>query len=40
MGKCTYTELCLIPNFIRIGGDLLILDEFDFFIFFYRDIKL
>ena len=24
----------MILNFIRIGGDLLILDEFDFFIFF------
>ena len=32
--KCTNTEWCLIPNFIRIGRDLLILDEFDFFIFF------
>ena len=30
--KCTNTEWCLIPNFIRIGGDLL--EEFDFFIFF------
>ena len=35
--KCTNTEWCLIPNFIRIAGDLWILDEFDFF---YRDIKL
>ena len=34
VGKCTNTEWCLIPNFIRIGGDLKILDEFDFFIFF------
>ena len=22
VGKCTNTEWCLIPNFIRIGGDL------------------
>ena len=28
VGKCTNTEWCLIPNFIRI------LDEFDFLIFF------
>ena len=39
VGKWTNTEWRLIPNFIRIVGDL-ILDEFDFFIFFYRDIKL
>ena len=32
--KCTNTEWCLIPNFIRIVGELWILDEFDFFIFF------
>ena len=32
VGKCTNTEWCLIPNFIRIGGDLWILDEFFFFI--------
>ena len=32
--KCTNTEWCLILNFIRIVGDLYILDEFDFFIFF------
>ena len=38
--KCNNTEWCLIPNFIRIVGDLQILDEFDFVIFFYRDIKL
>ena len=39
VGKCTNTEWCLIPNFIKIGGDLSILNEFDFIIFFYRDIK-
>ena len=38
--KCTNTEWCLIPNFIRIVGDVEVLDEFDYFIFFYRDIKL
>ena len=39
MIKRTNTELCLIPSFIRSGGDLSILDEFDFCIFYYRDIK-
>ena len=34
VGKCTNTEWCLIPNFIKISGDLLILDEFDFFVYF------
>ena len=34
MGECTNTEWCSIPNFIKIGGDLSILDEFDFFYFF------
>ena len=33
VGKCTYTEWCLIPNFIKISADLSILDEFDFFFF-------
>ena len=33
VGKCT-NMCCLIPNFIKIGGDLSILDEFDFLIFF------
>ena len=28
---CANTDWCLIPNFIRIVGDLQILDEFDFF---------
>ena len=32
--KCTNTGWCLIPNFTRIVGDLQILDEFDFFVFF------
>ena len=32
--KCTNTEWCLIPNFRRIVGDLEVVDEFDFFIFF------
>ena len=35
VGKCTKTEWCLIPNFIRISGDLQILDEFDYFFFFF-----
>ena len=38
MRKCTNTEWCLILNFVKIGGDFLISDEFEFF-FFYRDIK-
>ena len=32
--KCTNTKWCLIPNFVKIGRDLHILDEFDFLIFF------
>ena len=32
--KCTNTEWCSIPNFLKISGDLSILDEFDFFIYF------
>ena len=38
VGTCTNTEWCLIPNFIRIGGDLLILDEFFFFFFSWHQI--
>ena len=42
--ECTNTKWCLIQNFIRIGRDLYILDEFLFFIFFivtsnYKDSK-
>ena len=35
MRKCTNTnnKWSLISSFVRIGGDLQILDEFDFFIF-------
>ena len=36
---CTNTEWCLKLNFVKIGGDYHILDEFEFFYFFYRNIK-
>ena len=37
--KCTNIEWCLILSFVKIGRDLQILDEFEFFNFFYGDIK-
>ena len=37
--KCTNTKWCLILNFVEISRVLQILDEFEFFNFFYRDIK-
>ena len=42
VSKCTNTEWCLIPNFIKIGGDLSILDEFDFlnFLSWHQIIKI
>ena len=33
--KCTNTEWCVIPNFVRISLDLQILDAFEFFSFFF-----
>ena len=38
VGKCT--KWCLISNFIRISGDLQILDEFDFFLSWHQIIKI
>ena len=40
VSKCNNSECCLVSNFIRIGGDLSILDEFDFFLSWHQIIKI
>ena len=39
MRKCINIKLCFIRNLVRIGRGLQILDEFEFFYFFYRGLE-